>query len=67
MDAIDYMPHLNNRGTAAREHLKNEQIAARNMAYEIGQDPKYLTSWTWPQKGLLERNRERLHQLTLGK
>lgn len=61
------MTHLHNRGAAAREKLKNAQLAARNHSYEIGMDPQYLSDWKWPQqKGLLERNKERLEKLSLG-
>lgn len=66
IDAIDRMTHLHNRGAAAREKLKNAQLAARNHSYEIGMDPEYLSDWKWPQqKGLLERNKERLEKLNL--
>jgi len=47
MDAIDYMPHLGNKGASAREHLLNEQIKAKNYAYHEGIDPKELTDWRW--------------------
>ncbi|KAK9773158.1 putative phosphoketolase [Seiridium cardinale] len=65
MDAIDHMPQLHNRGAAAREKLKNAQLTARNHSFEIGMDPPYLSSWKWPQKGLLEKNKERLEGLRL--
>lgn len=51
MDAIDRMPHLNNKGAAAREQLLNAQIAARNIAFETGMDPPFLTKWTWSKGG----------------
>lgn len=47
MDAIDRMPHLHNKGSAARQALLNAQISARNLAFETGMDPPYLTKWTW--------------------
>ncbi|KAH9905634.1 D-xylulose 5-phosphate/D-fructose 6-phosphate phosphoketolase [Xylariomycetidae sp. FL2044] len=52
MDAIDRMApaRLGNRGAAARESLKNEQLAAANVAFETGMDPPMLTDWKWPQK-----------------
>jgi xylulose-5-phosphate/fructose-6-phosphate phosphoketolase len=52
MDAIDRMPHLRNRGAAARQVLLNAQIKARNEAFEAGIDPAYLKNWTWPHTGL---------------
>lgn len=42
------MPHLHNRGSAARQTLLNEQIAARDVALETGMDPVELTNWRWP-------------------
>ncbi len=47
IDAIDRMPHLHNRGSAARQTLLNAQIAARTQAFENGIDPQPLTDWTW--------------------
>ncbi|KAK4111604.1 D-xylulose 5-phosphate/D-fructose 6-phosphate phosphoketolase-like protein [Canariomyces notabilis] len=52
MDAIDRIPHLRNRGAAAREALHSAQIKARNEAYETGIDPPFLKNWTWPHTGL---------------
>lgn len=49
IDAIDRMPHLHNRGAAARQSLLNSQIAARNEAFENGIDPAIWTNWTWPR------------------
>ncbi|CAK7563742.1 MAG: hypothetical protein SEPTF4163_001618 [Sporothrix epigloea] len=49
IDAIDRMPHLHNRGSAARQTLLNQQIAARNEAFENGVDPDFLTDWMWPR------------------
>jgi hypothetical protein len=51
MDAIDRMPNLHNRGSAARQALLNEQIAARNQAYADGTDPAFLKDWMWPKDG----------------
>jgi len=48
MDALDRMPHLGNRGGAAREALLDEQIKARNSAFHEGIDPKELREWKWP-------------------
>ncbi|KAL1875960.1 hypothetical protein VTK73DRAFT_9671 [Phialemonium thermophilum] len=52
MDAIDRIPNLHNRGATAREALRNEQIKARNEAFEQGVDPAFLKDWTWPHTGL---------------
>ncbi|KAK2025078.1 XFP domain-containing protein [Colletotrichum zoysiae] len=52
MDAIDRMPQLRNRGAAARETLRNQQIAARIEAFETGMDPPFLKNWCWPRNGL---------------
>ncbi|CAK7222354.1 hypothetical protein SBRCBS47491_004838 [Sporothrix bragantina] len=49
IDAIDRMPHLHNRGSAARQQLLNQQIAARNEAFENGIDPELFSSWEWPR------------------
>ncbi|KIH88993.1 phosphoketolase [Sporothrix brasiliensis 5110] len=49
IDAIDRMPHLHNRGAAARQELLNNQISARNEAFETGADPAIWTNWTWPR------------------
>lgn len=51
IDAIDRMPHLNNRGSGVREKLLNDQIAAKNIAYENGIDPEFIRAWRWPYKG----------------
>lgn len=67
IEAIDRMPHLHNRGAAARETLKNQQLSAKNQAFESGMDPEFLTAWKWPHKGTLERNKDRLLNLSLGK
>jgi len=48
MDAIDRVPHLRNRGAAARQVLQNAQIKARTEAFENGIDPPFLNNWTWP-------------------
>jgi xylulose-5-phosphate/fructose-6-phosphate phosphoketolase len=60
IDAIDNMPHLHNRGAAARQALLNEQIASRNEAFETGMDPPKLTGWTWQRKTLLDKAGEML-------
>ncbi|KAK2054113.1 XFP domain-containing protein [Colletotrichum caudatum] len=52
MDAIDRMPQLHNRGAAARETLRNQQIAARIEAFETGMDPPFLKNWCWSRNGL---------------
>lgn len=48
IDAIDRMPQLGNRGSAARELLLNRQIGARNYAFHEGVDPEDLRTWRWP-------------------
>ncbi|KAH7012874.1 XFP N-terminal domain-containing protein [Ilyonectria destructans] len=51
IDAIDWMPKLHNRGSAAREALLNAQIEARNQVFETGMDPPFLKNWTWKRNG----------------
>jgi len=60
MDAIDRMPHLHNRGSAAREILLNSQIKARNEAFETGMDPVFLKDWKWPQNSVLKETVSKL-------
>lgn len=48
MDAIDRLPHLQNKGSMAREKLYEAQIKARNWAYENGIDPEDVRTWKWP-------------------
>ena len=62
IDAIDRMPALHNRGTAARQALLNAQIAARNEAFDTGMDPPALTKWTWQRTGLWNQATEVLTQ-----
>ena len=62
IDAIDRMPDLHNRGTAARQALLNAQIAARNEAFDTGMDPPALTKWTWQRTGLWNQAAEVLTQ-----
>lgn len=53
MESIDHMTGLlGNRGAAAREQLRNEQLKAKAMAFETGMDPPFLKNWTWPHTGL---------------
>jgi xylulose-5-phosphate/fructose-6-phosphate phosphoketolase len=56
MDAIDHMEHLHNRGSAAREVLRNEQIRAQNTALETGLDPLHLREWKWNRGGLWKQS-----------
>jgi phosphoketolase len=71
--AIDHMPQLHNRGAAAREHLTNERLAAKNEAFETGVDPDFLTNWKWEarrgreggDKGLLETAKEGIEKLAV--
>ncbi|KAI1654320.1 D-xylulose 5-phosphate/D-fructose 6-phosphate phosphoketolase [Daldinia decipiens] len=55
MDAIDRMPTLGNRGAAARDALKSQQVAASNYSFEYGVDPQFLSDWSWPQEGVKEK------------
>ncbi|KAF9869231.1 hypothetical protein CkaCkLH20_13290 [Colletotrichum karsti] len=55
MDAIDRMPLLHNRGASARQALLNQQIAARNEAFETGMDPPFLKNWMWSHNGLWQK------------
>ncbi|KAF7559405.1 hypothetical protein G7046_g4751 [Stylonectria norvegica] len=58
MDAIDWMPHLHNRGSAARQALLNAQIEARNMAFSTGTDPPLMKDWTWKRNGMWKKVQE---------
>jgi len=60
MDAIDRMPNLHNRGAAAREALRNEQIKASAYSFEIGLDPPFLKDWKWSGNGLWKKNEKLL-------
>ena len=46
--AIDRITRLHNSASAVREDLLNEQIAARNHAWQFGIDDKKYTDWKWP-------------------
>lgn len=48
IDAIDRIPSLGNKGSAARESFRNQQITAKNFAFHEGMDPEELTKWVWP-------------------
>jgi xylulose-5-phosphate/fructose-6-phosphate phosphoketolase len=52
----DRMPNLHNRGAAAREALRNEQIKASAYSFEVGMDPPYLKDWMWSRNGLWKKN-----------
>ncbi|KAK3484728.1 XFP N-terminal domain-containing protein [Neurospora hispaniola] len=61
MAAIDHMTGiLGNRGAAAREQLRNEQLKAKAMAFEVGMDPPFLKNWTWPHTGLWGKGEARV-------
>ncbi|KAJ4410976.1 hypothetical protein N0V85_003901 [Neurospora sp. IMI 360204] len=61
MEAIDHMTGLlGNRGAAAREQLRNEQLKAKAMAFEVGMDPPFLKNWTWPHTGLWSKGQPRV-------
>jgi xylulose-5-phosphate/fructose-6-phosphate phosphoketolase len=59
MDAIDRIPSLKNRGAAAREALRNEQLKASAYSYEVGMDPPSL-NWTWSHSGLWQKMASRI-------
>ena len=48
IDAIDRMPRFRVSGASAREALVNQQIAAKEHAYEFGVDRSEITDWKWP-------------------
>lgn len=48
IDAIDRIQGLGNRAAGVREALLNEQIEARNWAFEHGIDKKDIVGWKWP-------------------
>jgi xylulose-5-phosphate/fructose-6-phosphate phosphoketolase len=48
IDAIDRMPRFRVKGSSAREALVNEQIAAKQHAYEFGVDRPEISEWKWP-------------------
>ena len=48
IDAIDRMPRFRVSGASAREVLVNQQIAAKEHAYEFGVDRSEITDWKWP-------------------
>lgn len=62
IDAIDRIPHLHNRGSAAKEALRNEQIKARNYSYQFGIDPPFLKDWRWSRGGLWKKNDSQLRK-----
>jgi xylulose-5-phosphate/fructose-6-phosphate phosphoketolase len=47
MDAIKRVPKLQRIGSAALEKFRNEQIAARNYAFEHGTDRPDAAGWRW--------------------
>jgi len=47
ISAIDRIQGLGNKGAAAREKLRDEQIAAKNYAFHEGMDPQDLVEWAW--------------------
>lgn len=46
--AIDHCTTLGNKGAAARERLKSEQLESKNYAYTEGADPAEWADWKWP-------------------
>jgi xylulose-5-phosphate/fructose-6-phosphate phosphoketolase len=62
IDAIDRIPLLRNRSALARQALLDEQITARNEAFEMGIDPPAITNWTWQRDGMCKRAAEKASQ-----
>ncbi|KXJ90337.1 XFP N-terminal domain-domain-containing protein [Microdochium bolleyi] len=50
ISALDHIQGLGNRGSSAREQLKNQRIEALHQAHETGADPEYVTEWKWPHR-----------------
>lgn len=48
IEAIDRMPHIQSMAGGVRERFVNEQIKARNQAFEEGVDLESVRKWTWP-------------------
>ena len=48
IDAIDRIPDLQVAGAHVKEKLKDQQIAARNYAYQHGIDRPEDDQWHWP-------------------
>jgi len=48
IDAIDRMPRFRVKGSSVREALVNQQIAAKQHAYEFGVDRPEMSDWKWP-------------------
>jgi xylulose-5-phosphate/fructose-6-phosphate phosphoketolase len=48
IDVIDRVPKLKATGAHAKEKFKNEQIACRRYAHEVGIDRPDIVQWRWP-------------------
>ena len=48
IDVIDRVPKLRTTGSHAKEKFRNEQIACRRYAHEVGVDRPDIVEWRWP-------------------
>jgi xylulose-5-phosphate/fructose-6-phosphate phosphoketolase len=48
IDVIDRVPRLKATGAHAKEKFRNEQIACRRYAHEVGVDRPDIVEWRWP-------------------
>jgi len=48
IDVIDRVPKLKATGAHAKEKFRNEQIACRRYAHEVGIDRPDIVDWRWP-------------------
>jgi xylulose-5-phosphate/fructose-6-phosphate phosphoketolase len=48
IDVIDRTPKLQRAGAHAKERYRDQQIDARNYAYEHGIDKPEIAAWRWP-------------------
>jgi xylulose-5-phosphate/fructose-6-phosphate phosphoketolase len=52
IDVINRVPRLRVAGAHAKEHLRNQQIEARNYAHQHGVDMPVHRNWRWPANEL---------------
>ena len=48
IDVIDRVPKLKTTGAHAKEKFKNEQMACKRYAHEVGIDRPDIVQWRWP-------------------
>jgi xylulose-5-phosphate/fructose-6-phosphate phosphoketolase len=48
IDVIDRVPKLQTMGAHAKEKFKNEQMACKRYAHEVGIDRPDIIQWRWP-------------------